>query len=129
MASVNKVTLIGNLGKDPETKATPGDKTICTFSIATTEKWTSNGKKQERTDWHNIEAWGKVADICSQYLRKGSSVFIDGKIQYDSWEKDGVKKFRTKIVANSIQLLGKRESNEINEPSLPPEPSTDDLPF
>jgi single-strand DNA-binding protein len=105
--SVNKVILIGRLGQDPETRTLQTGNRITSFSLATGEKWTDkNGDKQESTDWHNVEAWDKLADICSQYLKKGSEVYLEGKLKTDSWEQDGVKKYRTKVVARSLQMLG-----------------------
>jgi single-strand DNA-binding protein len=108
MAGVNKVILIGNLGKDPELRYTPGGQATASFSLATTERWNDkNGQKQERTEWHNIVAWGKLAELVNQYLKKGRSAYIEGRINYRSWDdRDGNKKYRTEIVANQIQFLG-----------------------
>ncbi|HUF18562.1 MAG TPA: single-stranded DNA-binding protein [Thermoanaerobaculia bacterium] len=110
--SVNKVILIGRLGKDPEVKSTPSGVTVTKFSLATDERFTDkSGERQERTEWHNIVAFNRLAEICGQYLRKGKLVYIEGSIQTDSWDdKDsGQKKYFTKIIANSMQMLGKRE--------------------
>jgi single-strand DNA-binding protein len=108
MAGVNKVILIGNLGKDPELRYTPGGQPTASFSLATTEKWTDkNGQKQERTEWHNIVVWGKQAENVNQYLKKGRSAYVEGRINTRSWDdRDGNKKYRTEIVANQIQFLG-----------------------
>jgi single-strand DNA-binding protein len=108
MASVNKVILIGNLGKDPEFKYTPGGQAVATFSLATTEKFADKGgQRQERTEWHNIVAWGKLAELSNQYLKKGRPVYIEGRITNRSWDdKDGNKKYRTEIVVTSMQFLG-----------------------
>jgi len=108
MASVNKVILIGNLGKDPEFKYTPGGQPVATYSLATTERFSDKGgQRQERTEWHNIVAWGKLAELSNQYLKKGRSVYIEGRITTRSWDdKDGVKRYKTEIVANSLQFLG-----------------------
>jgi len=108
MASVNKVILIGNLGKDPEFKYTPGGQPVATFSLATTEKFSDKGgQRQERTEWHNIVAWGKLAELSNQYLKKGRSVYIEGRITNRSWDdKDGNKKYRTEIVVTAMQFLG-----------------------
>lgn len=108
MAGINKVILIGNLGKDPELRYTPSGQPTASFSLATTERWTDkNGQRQERTEWHNIVAWGRLAELANQYLKKGRPVYIEGRITNRSWDdKDGNKKYRTEIVANQIQFLG-----------------------
>src|SRR5512136_49148 len=108
MAGVNKVILIGNLGRDPELRYTPGGQPTAGFSLATTEKWTDkNGQKQERTEWHNIVAWGKLAELVNQYLKKGRSAYVEGRINTRSWDdRDGNKKYRTEITASQIQFLG-----------------------
>jgi len=111
MASVNKVILVGRLGKDPEIRSTPGGTTVAKFSVATDDRYTDkSGEKQERTEWHNITAFGKLAEICGQYLRKGKLVYIDGSIRYDSWDdkETGQKKYRTEIVANQMQMLDRK---------------------
>jgi len=111
MASVNKVILVGRLGKDPEIKSTPNGQTVAKFTMATDERYTDrNGEKQERTEWHNIVAWGKLAEICGQYLRKGKLVYIDGQIRTDSWDdkESGQKRYRTEIIANQMQMLDRR---------------------
>ena len=114
--SLNKVELIGRLGKDPELKYTTSGKAVANFSIATSEEWKDeNGKKQERTDWHNVQAWGKLAEICGEYLKKGSQVYIDGTIHTRSYEdKSGVKRYVTEIVIQKLLMLGsgKGLSNE-----------------
>ena len=112
---INKVILVGRLGKDPEIRSTPSGQTVAKFSIATDEKFTDrNGEKQQRTEWHNIVAWGKLGEICGQYLRKGKLVFIEGRIQTDSWDdkETGVKKYRTDIVANEMKMLDKKGDDE-----------------
>lgn len=108
MAGVNKVILIGNLGKDPELRYTPGGQPTASFSLATTEKWTDkSGQKQERTEWHNIVAWGKLAELVNQYLKKGRAAYVEGRINTRSWDdRDGNKKYRTEITASQIQFLG-----------------------
>jgi len=108
MASVNKAILIGNLGKDPEFKYTPSGQPVATFSIATTERFADkSGQKQERTEWHNVVAWGKLAELSNQYLKKGRSVYIEGRITTRSWDdKDNVKRYKTEIVANTMQFIG-----------------------
>ena len=109
-ASLNEVRLIGNLGGDPEVKALNGDKTVATFRIATKETWKdSGGQKQERTEWHNVEVWGNQAKTAGQYLTKGRSVLVLGSLRTDSWEKDGQKHSKTKIVASRVVFLGSPE--------------------
>ena len=113
--TVNKVILVGRLGKDPEIRSTPNGTTVCKFSLATDERWTDkSGEKQERTEWHNIVAWGKLAEICGQYLRKGKLIYIDGSIRTDSWDdkETGQKKYRTEIIAANMQMLDKKGDDE-----------------
>jgi single-strand DNA-binding protein len=107
MVGVNKVILIGRLGKDPELRYTPSGQATASFSLATSERWNDkNGQKQERTEWHNIVVWAKLAELANQYLKKGSSAYIEGRITYRSWDgKDGNKRYTTEIVANTIQFL------------------------
>lgn len=112
MASVNKVILVGRLGKDPEIRSTPQGTSVTKFTIATDERFTDrSGEKQERTEWHNIVAWGKLAEICGQYLKKGKLVYIEGSIRTDSWDdkESGQKRYRTEIIANTMQMLDRRE--------------------
>jgi single-strand DNA-binding protein len=109
--SVNKVLLIGNLGRDPEVRYLPSGNPVANFSIATSENYTDrNGAKQERTDWHNIVVYGKQAELCGQYLKKGRQVFVEGRIAYRNYEaKDGSgKRYVTDIVAQRVQFLGGR---------------------
>jgi single-strand DNA-binding protein len=115
MASINKVILVGRLGKDPEIRSTPNGTTVAKFTIATDEKFTDRaGEKQERTEWHNIVAWGKLGEICGQYLKKGKLVYIEGSIRTDSWEdkESGQKKYRTEIIAQTMQMLDRRGDDE-----------------
>ncbi len=113
---INKVILVGRLGKDPEIKSTAGGQTVAKFSMATDERFTDkNGEKQERTEWHNIVCWARLAEICGQYLRKGMLVYIEGSIRTDSWEdkETGQKRNRTEIVANTMKMLErKRDGGE-----------------
>jgi single-strand DNA-binding protein len=106
--SLNKVLLIGNLGKDPELRFTPSGRAVARFPIATSEQWTTpEGQKQERTEWHNVVVWGKQAESCGQYLSKGRQVFIEGSVrsrQYD--DKEGQKRYITEIIAQRVQFLG-----------------------
>jgi single-strand DNA-binding protein len=108
-ASVNKVILIGNLGAKPELKYLPSGQAVCEMRIATNEQWTDkNQQKQERTEWHRVVVWGKTGENCAQYLDKGRSVFIEGRLQTRSWDDKttGEKRYMTEIVANSVQFLG-----------------------
>lgn len=109
MSSLNKAILIGNLGKDPETRFTPSGKAVCSFSIATSEKWKdkSTGEMVDKVEWHNITTFDKLADICNQHLKKGSSVYIEGRITTEKWQdKEGKDRYTTKIVANEMKMLG-----------------------
>lgn len=110
MTGVNKVILVGNLGRDPETKYLPSGDAVTNFSIATSESWQKDGQKQERTEWHNIVCFKRLAEIASEYLRKGSKVYLEGQLRTQSWDKDGQKHYRTEIVAREMQMLdGKQE--------------------
>jgi single-strand DNA-binding protein len=110
MASVNKVILVGNLGRDPETRYMPDGGAITNVSIATTEQWKDkNGEKQEKTEWHRVAFFGKLAEIAGEYLKKGSQVYVEGRLQTREWEKDGVKRYTTEIIANQMQMLGSRQ--------------------
>ena len=107
MASVNKVILIGNLGADPELRYTAGGTAVARFNMATKEFWTKEGTKEERTEWHRIVAWGRLGEICGEYLAKGRQVYIEGKLQTRNWEdKDGNKRYTTEVVAQVMQMLG-----------------------
>jgi single-strand DNA-binding protein len=115
MASVNKVILVGRLGKDPEVRSIPNGTTVTKFTIATDDRYTDReGNKQERTEWHNIVAWGKLGEICGQYLRKGKLVYIEGSIRTDSWEDKETKqkRYRTEIIANGMQMLDRKGDEE-----------------
>ena len=107
---VNKVIILGNVGADPELRYTPGGAAVTNFNIATNESWTdNNGEKQERTEWHRIVVWGRLAEICNQYLRKGSKVYVEGRLQTRSWEgQDGQKRYTTEVVAREMQMLDGR---------------------
>lgn len=112
---INKVILVGRLGKDPEIRSTPSGTSVAKFTVATDERFTDrNGEKQERTEWHNIAAWGKLGEICGQYLRKGKLVYIEGSIRTDSWDdkESGQKKYRTEIIANTMKMLDRRGDEE-----------------
>lgn len=153
MAGVNKVILIGNLGKDPELKYTAAGQAVCTFSLATTERRTDkSGQRKDITEWHNIVLWAKTAELAKQYLTKGRSCYIEGRIQTRSWDdKDGTKKYKTEIVGNILQFLGGAQGaggasngaphpadvpgaadldyDQASAPDAPPAGAQDDLPF
>lgn len=107
--SVNKVILLGRLGQDPELKYTPSGAAVCNFSMATSESWTdkNSGQKNERTEWHRIVVWGKLAELCNQYLSKGRQAFVEGRLQTRSWEdQNGQKRYTTEINASTVQFIG-----------------------
>ncbi len=109
MASVNKAIIVGNLGRDPEMRYTQNNTPVATFSVATTDQWTDkNGERQERTEWHRVVAWARLAEICGQYLQKGKQVYIEGRLQTREWEdQNGQKRYTTEIVAREMQMLGR----------------------
>jgi single-strand DNA-binding protein len=135
MAGLNKVILVGNLGADPEMRYTASGTAVAKFSLATSRKFTGkDGQRQDKTEWHRIVAWGKLAEICGQYLSKGKQVIIEGRIEYGSYEKDGVKHYTTDIVAENMQMLGspggrgqEREPEPFGAP--PGGAPDDDIPF
>ena len=146
MRGVNKVILVGNLGADPETRYSSTGTAVTNFRIATSENWTNKeGGKETRTEWHRIVAFGKLAEICAEYLNKGKQVYIEGRLQSRSWEdKEGNKKWTTEIVANNVVMLGgaaeagggssardQFKETDGEPPEGPPEPSQqeDDIPF
>ncbi len=111
MASVNKVILLGNLGADPEVRFTPGGQPVANFRMATTDSWTDkgSGQKQERTEWHRVVVWGKLAELCGEYLKKGRQCYVEGRLQTREWQdKEGQKRYTTEIVANQVVFLGGR---------------------
>lgn len=113
---LNKVMLIGNLGRDPEMRYTPSGRPVTTFSLATSRSWkTSNGERRNETEWFNVVAWGSLAEICNQFLIKGSQVYIEGRLQTRNWEDDsGVKHNTTEVVAKEMVMLGDRKRNDNN---------------
>ena len=121
MIGVNKAILIGRLGNDPELRRTTNGTSVASFSLATTERWNNkNGETQDRTEWHNIVTWGKLADLTGQYLKKGRSVYIEGKIATRSWDdNEGKRRYKTEIIANQMQFLGSSSSNETNNEMQP----------
>jgi len=104
---LNKVMLIGNLGNDPETRYTQGGAAVTSIGIATSETWKDKqtGEKQERTEWHNVTFFGRLAEVAGEYLRKGSKVYVEGRLRTNSWEKDGQKHYKTEIIASEMQML------------------------
>jgi single-strand DNA-binding protein len=119
MASVNKVIVVGNLGKDPETRFMPDGKAVCNFSVATTDTWKdkATGEKKEATEWHRISSFGRLAEICGEYLKKGSQVYIEGKLRTRKWQdKDGQDRYTTEIIADAMQMLGSRSGMGGGEP-------------
>jgi len=144
--SVNKVILIGNLTKDPELRQTPSGTSVCSFTIATNHSWKdANGTKQEKPEYHNVVAWGKLAEICGNYLSKGRKIYLEGRLQTRDWEgEDGIKRYRTEVISENMVMLGARGENSQNQHSESPAPtnsaspvdsssnediSIDDLPF
>ena len=141
--SVNKVILVGNLGKDPELRYTPSGTAVCTFSLATTDRFKNKqGEQQERTEWHNIVVWAGLAEICGKYLTKGKQVYLEGRIQNRSYDdRDGNKRYITEVVVSEMQMLGRageetgggRPSMPASAPSAGPEEPVynpdDDIPF
>jgi single-strand DNA-binding protein len=118
---VNKVILIGNLGRDPEVRSTPAGQSVAKFSIATTRKWNDrDGNRQEATEWHNIVVWGRQAEIAGQYLTKGKQIYLEGRLQTSSWDdrETGQKKYRTEVICDNFQMLGRRD--ERMDPGSPP---------
>jgi single-strand DNA-binding protein len=140
--SVNKVILIGRLGKDPEMRFTPGGRAVTNFTLATNENWTDqSGERQERTEWHRVVTWGKLAENCAKLLSKGKQVYVEGRLQTRSWDdRDGNKRYTTEIVANAMQILSPMEGGArgsmadegadlgSGEP-IPGSPEFDDVPF
>ena len=115
--SVNKVIILGRLGQEPELKYTPGGAAVCNFSLATSENWTDkSGQRQERTEWHRVVVWGKLAELCNQYLSKGRQAYVEGRLQTRSWDdKDGNKRYTTEINATTVQFIGANASTGENK--------------
>ncbi|KAB8038777.1 single-stranded DNA-binding protein [Silvanigrella paludirubra] len=128
MSGVNKVILVGRLGQEPEIRSTTSGQQVCTLSIATSETWTKDGNKEERTEWHRVVLWGRQAEIAHKYLKKGRLVYIEGKLQTRSWQdQQGQKRYTTEIVANNMQFLESMNSapgRDMNE--IPPINDTND---
>ena len=126
---LNKVMIIGNLGKEPQLKHLPSGSAVCKLVVATSEKWKDKTTQQpvEKTEWHNVTLFGKQAEIADKYLSKGKKVYIEGRLQTREWEKDGVKRYATDIIANAIQFLSPKseQSNQTTETGF----SSDEIPF
>ena len=118
---INKAIIVGNLGQDPEKKVTENGITITTFSVATTEKWKdkNSGENLEQTEWHRVVTFRRLAEICADFLRKGSKVYIEGKLQTRSWEKDGIKRYSTEIVAQEMKMLDSRSADNLKDIEKP----------
>ncbi len=129
--NLNRVMLIGRLGKDPELRYTPSGQPVCNFSIATSESWGTGDDRQERTEWHNIVIWGKQGETANNYLKKGSSVYLEGRLQTRKWQaKDGGDRYSTEIVVRNFQFLDPKSSSGGGSAydSKPPAPSDTDAP-
>lgn len=135
MASVNKVILIGNLGKDPDLRYTPSGQAVATFSLATNDRYKDkDGQMVERAEWHNIVVWGKQAETAKEYLKKGRQIFVEGRIAYRTYDdREGNKRYITEVVAQRIQFLGRREETPETVPAEPdmeaPASEEENLPF
>lgn len=130
---LNRCEFIGNVGKPPEVRFVNGNA-VADFSVACSEKWKDkSGNPQERTEWVRVTAWGKLAEVCGQYLAKGRQVYVAGRMQTDEYEKDGVKRYSTKIVADTMKMLGKRDdasgTGHVETPPAGGPPDDADLPF
>ena len=132
---LNKVMIIGHLGRDPEMRYTPSGRPVSTFSVAVSRNWkSSNGERRSETEWFKIVAWGRLAEICKEYLSKGQQVYIEGRLQTRQWEdKEGEKRTSVEVVANEMTMLGDRrdksQSDENTVENLPPEMDEDEFPF
>jgi len=139
---INKAVIVGTLGKDPEIRYAQNGNAVVNISVATNESWKDRqtGEAQERTEWHRIVAWRRLGEICGEYLSKGQQVYVEGRIQTNTWEdKEGNKRYTTEIIANTVQFLGRRESSESARPrstspadyqGMPAQgPADDDIPF
>ena len=112
MPALNRVQLIGRLGKDPESKFTPTGRKVTNFSLAVSQRWRTGGEFKEHTEWVNIEAWGRLGEVCQEYLKKGSLVFVEGRLKTDKFEDKGENRYFTKVVALAMQMLDRKTSEE-----------------
>jgi single-strand DNA-binding protein len=136
---VNKVILIGNLGRDPEVRSTPSGQSVANFTLATSRRWNDrDGNKQEQTEWHRIVCWGRQAEVAGQYLTKGKQIYVEGRLQTRSWEdkQSGEKRYTTEVICENFQMLGRRDetssgsySSGASESSAAAEGPDDDIPF
>jgi len=128
---VNKVLLIGNLGRDPETRFTPNGKAVTRFSLATSNTWVNtDGEKQQATEWHTIVAWGKQAEVCGQYLEKGRQVYMEGSLRYRSYEdKEGKQRHVAEIIAQKVRFLGGGNGRAREDEQHPADAEGEDIPF
>ncbi|MDX1645335.1 MAG: single-stranded DNA-binding protein [Thermoanaerobaculia bacterium] len=136
---VNKVILIGNLGRDPEVRSTPSGQSVANFTLATSRRWRDrDGNQQEQTEWHRIVCWGRQAEIAGQYLTKGRQIYVEGRLQTRSWDdkQTGEKKYMTEVICDNFQMLGRRDDYDSSSTydqtagdSAPSEPVDDDIPF
>lgn len=137
MSNLNRVTLIGKLGKDPEIRYTPGGQAVANISLATNERWTSKeGKAQEATEWHRIVVWGKLAEVCGEHLSKGRTAYFEGKLKTRTWEKDGDKRYTTEVQANQVIFMpdgngggGGRQKQQQGQQQAEDLGYDDDVPF
>ena len=134
MASVNKVIIVGNMGKDPETRYMPDGSPVTNISLATTEKYKDKqGEQKEVTEWVNVVFFGKLAEIAGQYLAKGSSVYVEGKLKTEKYtDKNGIERWATKVIANNMQMIGGKPGESTSRPAAPvaqSNPMDDDIPF
>ncbi len=129
MAGLNKVILIGNLGRDPELRYTANGQPVANFTLATTESWTNkSGEREQRTEWHRIVTWGRLAEICGEHLNKGKQVYVEGRLQTREWEdREGNKRKTTEVTANQVLMLGRRGDGP-GGPSSPPDAPEDSPP-
>jgi len=119
---VNKVILVGNLGRDPERRSTPSGQQVATFSVATSRKWRDrDGNRQEQTEWHTVVCWGRQAEVAGEYLRKGKQVYVEGRIQTRSWDdkQTGEKRYRTEVICDNFQMLGQRGDGDYSSGPAP----------
>ncbi len=142
MAGINKVIIVGRLGRDPEVRYTQDGTAVANFSVATSDEWRDKetGERRERVEWHRVVAWRRLGEICGQYLSKGRLVYVEGKLQTRSWEQDGVTRYMTEIQASDVQFLGGRDDSQdgpaqrpagpdsVPEPPIP-DSQDDDIPF
>jgi single-strand DNA-binding protein len=129
--SVNKAILLGRLGADPDAKYLPDGKCVCELRLATNESWIKDGQKQERTEWHRVKLFGKVAEVCAKYMAKGRELYVEGRIQTRKWtDKEGKERYTTEIVADSVQFVGGGgKAGSAGPGQVQAAPGDDDIPF